>query len=114
MRSLYTDADDEEQRAAALWMSRVGREWAKISVLTHPKKAVDDGQGHDIQGARVHPTRHTVGLSGPKTAALMAAGCWLLTQWRPSRHALERVTGKVGFCHTFRSGCRGSLGCIYS
>eukprot|EP00974_Lingulodinium_polyedra_P101744 9854276-Lingulodinium_polyedra.AAC.1 len=74
--------------------------------MTHPGKSFDEGINEEIQGGRVHSTHHLLGLSAQKTCWVMAAAWRVLGQRRPSRRALERVLGKMGYAHTFRPAAR--------
>ena len=111
--SLVTDEGSDMNSQARLWLPRVDSEWLNIGVTTHPKKRVDHKENEEIQGARVHSTKHLVGLSAVKSMELIIGCLWVCSQYRPSRRAVERVVGKLGFAHLFRSANRGSFGCIY-
>ena len=92
------------------WLPLVTDRWAGIGVVSHPAKAMDEARYAEIQGGKVHPTPHRIGLGALKTYNCMIAGAWLCSTWRPARHSVERYVGKVGHAHTFRTACRASFG----
>ena len=95
---------------AASWLLAADLEWARMGVISHPAKRVDNACGIEVQGGRVTPHTHEIGLSNSKTLGLMKAIFWILICFKPSRKAVERVVGKVGHAHTFRSSMRASFG----
>jgi hypothetical protein len=111
--ALYTDENDPVQIEASHWLERVDDEWVRMGVKTHPKKVIDRGVNAEIQGGRVHSTAYLVGLSAAKTIDIMCSAWYVLSQFKPSRRSIERVVGKIGHAHTFRSCMRGSFGSIY-
>lgn len=49
---------EEVQQEARGWAGQVAEQWQRVAVESHAKKAVDDIEGADVQGAYIHPSRH--------------------------------------------------------
>lgn len=107
--SITTDEETPQMRTAFDWMPSVGAQWHRHGVPSHEKKRVDFAEGEDIQGAHLHPTRHVLGLSADKLAALIVGVLRVAASWRPARQALERMVDKVGHAHCFRLCLRSGL-----
>ena len=90
-------------------MDAVTDQWLDLGVQKHSGKDVIDEPAAEIQGAMLTSGVCTLGLSFAKAAKLMQAGLHLLGQFRPSRRAVERLLGKIGYAHTFRPACRASF-----
>ena len=74
---------------AASWLLAVDLEWARMGVIFHPAKRVDNARGVEVQGGRGTPHTHEIGLSNSKTLDLTSAIFWILTCFKPSRKAVE-------------------------
>ena len=61
----------------------------------------------------MHPTRHTIALRPSKCYAIISATLWLLTLWKPSFSAVQRVVGKIGYGQTFRTSTRSAFGATF-
>lgn len=110
---LYTRDEDGGYDEVVKWCRRVDAQWSEIGVESHSAKRVDDMEDIEVQGGRVSSRTHLVGLSGGKTTDLMKATFWLLTCYKPSCAGVERIVGKLGHAHTFRTSLRASLGDIF-
>ena len=90
--AIVTDEDKDDCRRAEDWLPAVERQWEAIGVTSHAKKRVDLAEGDEIQGAWLHPNRHTMGLSSLEMLCLMKGTLMVATCWRPARQCLSELS----------------------
>lgn len=81
--------------------TRLDLEWAAVGAEVHAGETVDGGASCELQGGRLHSSRHTVGLAPLKMANIMQSTWWLLARWCPATSAVERIVGNIGYGHCF-------------
>lgn len=111
--AVTTDDLSAEMSEARRWLPEVENCWRRYGVPSHPKKAVDEGEFEEIQGALLHPTRHVMGLAPDKLAALMVGALQVAICRRPARQSFERVVGKCSHVHCFRPCLRSSFQLVH-
>lgn len=107
--AVTTDETSAAMVEARSWLPRVEECWRRDGVPSHPRKAVDEGEFEDIQGALLHPTRHGMGLAPDKLAALMFGALQVTLCRHPARQSCERVVRKCSHVHCFRPCLRSSF-----
>ena len=96
------------------WLELVEREWRSAGVEAHPGKSENAVLDADIQGYRVAPHAHTVGVSVAKRLDLIQTLLYLLLDRRVvTVDWVERLVGKIGYCHSARAPLRSILEAAY-
>ena len=81
------------------WAREVVAAWNRMGIQNNAKKVVDADLKAEVQGAEVHPAKHTVGLAREKTEGLLRSVLWLLCVASPAFASVDRGLGKVGTQH---------------
>ena len=97
------------------WLDSAEQAWKHFGVNPNEKKAVNLAEGEEVQGLYVDAFEHWVGvkIETRGAGALFQAAFYLLRQSRVLVGDLERLVGKLGFCHSCRPPMRSLFSSTY-
>ena len=95
------------------WLHALDHEWSAIGVESHPKKREDEVLGTEVQGAYLHPDRHVMALQVDKEVRLISAALLVATSFAPGLDLVEKVVGRCGYAHSFRTVLRSVFEATY-